>query len=66
MNFFDPGALWVLGWRNLHVTVQITGFPVNFSNPHCGNSKDLSAGKCHLLYFVVVMGYLNERLLFEK
>ena len=37
---------------NLHVTVQITEFPENFSNPQGGQSKEISAGKCHLLDFV--------------
>ena len=33
---------------------QITGFPANVSNRQGGNSTHFSAGKCHLLYFVVV------------
>ena len=28
------------GWENLRVTVQITGFPANFSNPPGGKSTD--------------------------
>ena len=50
LRYFSP----LLGWRNLHFTAQITGFPEIFSNPQRGKSKDFSAGKCHLLYFVVV------------
>ena len=39
---------------NLRFTAQIAGFPANVSNPQGGKSTDFSAGKCHLLYFVVV------------
>ena len=40
--------------RESAFTAQITGFPANVSNPQGGKSTDFSAGKCHLLYFVVV------------
>ena len=48
------------GWGNLRFTVQITGYPANVSNPQGGKSTDFSAGKCYLLYFVVVPESLTE------
>ena len=48
------------GWGNLCSTAQVTGFPANVSNPQGGKSTDFSAGKCHLLYFVVVSGSLRR------
>ena len=51
--------LW--GWGNLRFTAQITGFPQNVINPQGGKSTDFSAGKCHLLYFVVVPESLRVR-----
>ena len=46
--------------ENLHFTAQITRFPEKFSNPQRGKSKDFSAGKCYLLYFVVVSESLTS------
>ena len=46
--------------RNLGCTAPITGFPENFSNLQGRKSKDSSAGKCYLLYLVVVPGPLRD------
>ena len=37
----------------------MTGSPANVSNPQGGKSTDFSAGKCHLLYFVVLLESLH-------
>ena len=51
----DSATIFPLpGWENLRFAAQITGFPANVSNPPGGKSIDVSGGKCHLLYFVVV------------
>ena len=49
------------GTGNLRFTAQITGFPAYVSNPQGGKSTNFSAGKCHLLYFVVVKSWFSGR-----
>ena len=44
-----------LGGAIFIFVAQITGFREKFSNPQGGKSKDFSAGKCHLLDFIVVL-----------
>ena len=65
----------LLGWKHPHFTGQITGFPANFSNRQSGKSTNVSAEKCHWLYFVVVAESLRiigngrntvPRVLFQK
>ena len=41
------------GWGNLRFTGANHRVPANVINPQGGKSTDFSAGKCHLLYFVV-------------
>ena len=59
----DSAIIFFTLWQgNLHCTAQVTEFPANFSNPQDGKSTDFSAGKCHLLYFVVVPESLTDEL----
>ena len=53
LRYFSPGT------EKSAFSAQITGFRDMLSTPQGGKSKHFSAGKCHLLYFVVVLESLK-------